>query len=144
MQTLSPDAVDVAVRDSHTLAVSFSNGERRLFDLTPLLERKCYARLNDPVFLSSVSVQNGCVTWLDDIDIDPEWLYEDSVPAASYTWSDVARAYFKHHRVFSYRLKAVSVMTDDEVVQKCHWWQEDHHMVDDYWAFVKAHFPELA
>ena len=84
------------------------------------------------------------MTWLDDIDIDPEWLYEDSVPAASYTWSDVARAYFKHHRVFSYRLKAVSVMTDDEVVQKCHWWQEDHHMVDDYWAFVKAHFPELA
>ena len=115
-----------------------------LFDLTPLLERKCYACLNDPVFLSSVSVQNGCVTWPDDIDIDPEWLYEDSIPAASSTWADVARAYFKHHRVIRYRLKAVSDMTDDEVVQNCHWWQEEHHMVDDYWAFVKEHFPELA
>ena len=85
MQTLSPDAVGVAVRDDRTLTVCFSNGERRLFDLSPLLERKCYTCLKDPVFLSSVSIQNGCVTWPDDIDIDPEWLYEDSVPATAGT-----------------------------------------------------------
>ena len=85
MRTLSPDAVYVAVRDSHTLTVSFSNGEKRIFDLAPLLERKCYTRLKDPLFLARVSVQNGCVTWPDDIDIDPEWLYEDSVPATAGT-----------------------------------------------------------
>ena len=85
MRTLSPDAVEVAVRDNRTLVVRFSNGERRLFELSPLLERKCYECLNDPVFLSSVFVHNGCVTWSDDIDIDPEWLYEDSVSATAGT-----------------------------------------------------------
>ncbi len=83
MRTLSPDAVDVSVRDSHFLSVTFAGGEKRIFDLAPLLERRCYARLNDPVFLSSVFVQNGIVTWPDDIDIDPDWLYTDSVPAPS-------------------------------------------------------------
>ena len=61
------------------MLVDFSNGERRLFDLKPLLSRKCYARLTDPVFLSRVFIQYGCVTWPGDIDIDPDWLYEDSV-----------------------------------------------------------------
>ena len=40
-------------------------------------------------------------------------------------------------------MKKIEDMTDDEVVQKCHWWQEEHRTVDDYWAFVKEHFPTL-
>jgi len=40
-------------------------------------------------------------------------------------------------------MKKIEDMTDDEVVQKCHWWQEEHRMVDDYWAFVKECFPTL-
>ena len=60
------------------------------------------------------------------------------------TYADAARAYFRHQRVFRYRLKSISDMTDEEVVQKCHWWQEEHGMVQDYWDFVKAHFPNLA
>ncbi len=34
-------------------------------------------------------------------------------------------------------------MTDNEVVEKCHWWQEENNMVNDYWAFVKENFPDL-
>ena len=64
--------------------------------------------------------------------------------SAKTTYADAARAYFKHHRVFRYRLKAIADMTDKEVVQKCHCWQEEHQMVDDYWAFVKENFPHLA
>ena len=58
-------------------------------------------------------------------------------------YADAARAYFKHHRIFRYRLKKISEMTDEEVIQKCHWWQEEHSMVEDYWAFVKENFPHL-
>lgn len=79
MRMLPPDAVDVSLCDEYSLAVHFSNGEERFFDLTPLLERKCYMRLKDSAFRAQVFVQNGCVTWPDDIDIDPQWLYEDSV-----------------------------------------------------------------
>ena len=79
MRKLPPDAVAVTVVDGNALLVTFSNGENRLFDLKPLLSRKCYARLNDKTFLSLAAIQYGCVTWPDDIDIDPDWLYEDSI-----------------------------------------------------------------
>ena len=78
MRTLSPDAVDVSVIDDHCLHVMFSNGEKRIFDLKPLLDRKCYTHLRDKSFLAKVFIQNGCVSWPDEIDIDPEWLYKDS------------------------------------------------------------------
>lgn len=67
-----------------------------------------------------------------------------SQATAEPTYADAARAYFKHQRVFRYRLKSISDMTDDEVVKKCHWWQEEHDKVQDYWDFVKANFPNLA
>ena len=82
MRTLSPDAVSVTVKDDHSLLVAFSNGETRLFDMKPLLSRKCYAKLADKTFFSRAFIQYGCVTWPGDIDIDPDWLYEDSVVLA--------------------------------------------------------------
>ena len=54
-----------------------------------------------------------------------------------------ARAYFEYHRVFRYRLKKISEMSDSEVVQKCHFWQEENNMVQDYWNFIKERFPTL-
>lgn len=60
------------------------------------------------------------------------------------TYADAARAYFKHQRVFRYHMKKISDMADDEVVQKCHLWQEANCMVKNYWQFVKENFPELA
>ncbi|MBR5345403.1 MAG: DUF2442 domain-containing protein [Clostridia bacterium] len=79
MRTLPPDAVSVTVIDNHTLHIIFSNGEQRLFDIKPLLTRKCYAQLNNKAFLAQAFVENGCVTWPGGIDIDPDWLYDDSV-----------------------------------------------------------------
>lgn len=83
MRTISPDAVSVSVAEDDKILVSFSNGEVRLFDLKPLLTRKCYAKLNNKAFLARAFIQFGCVTWPDDIDIDPDWLYEDSIPVES-------------------------------------------------------------
>lgn len=79
IRSLPPDAVQVSVVGDHALLVAFSNGVKRLFDVKPLLARKCYAKLNDKAFLLKASIQYGCVTWPDDIDIDPDWLYEDSI-----------------------------------------------------------------
>ena len=41
-------------------------------------------------------------------------------------------------------MKNMSDVTDDEVVQKCHLWQEANGMGKNYWQFVKENFPELA
>ena len=62
---------------------------------------------------------------------------------ASSQYAAIARAYFAHKRVFRYRMKKISDMSDEEVVQKCHWWQEEHHMTEDYWAFVSKHETQL-
>lgn len=60
------------------------------------------------------------------------------------TYADAARAYLRSKRVFRYHLKKVDEMSDDEVVQKCHFYQEENDLVQDYWAFVKENFPHLA
>ena len=77
---MSPDAVSVSVLEDYRLSVRFDNGETRLFDAAPLLTRKCYAQLENKAFFGLVTVQYGCVMWPGNIDIDPDWLYEDSVP----------------------------------------------------------------
>ncbi len=79
MRTLPPDAIAVEPMDDYRLRVTFDNGEVKEFDAKPLLVRKCYARLTNKAFFALASIQYGCVTWPDDIDIDPDWLYEDSV-----------------------------------------------------------------
>lgn len=76
---MAPDAVAVSVVSPYQLRVRFDNGETRLFDATPLLERKCYAKLRNQAFFNLAGIQYGCVTWPDNIDIDPDWLYNDSV-----------------------------------------------------------------
>lgn len=59
-------------------------------------------------------------------------------------YADAARAYFRSKRVFRYHLKKIDEMSDDEVVQKCHFWQEENNLVQDYWVFVKENFPHLS
>ena len=79
---IAPDAVRVEVRDDHTLRVRFANGELRDFDARPLLARKCYDALKNEALFATALVEHGVVTWPDGSVLDPEWLYEDSVPVA--------------------------------------------------------------
>lgn len=80
----------------------------------------------------------------------PDYFFEGNSMKRKYepapykpTSADAARDYFKHQRVFRYHMKKISDMTDDEVVQKCHLWQEANGVVKDYWQFVKENFPDL-
>ena len=77
---LSPDAASVTVLPDHILRVRFVNGELRDFDMTPLLSRKCYLPLRSDILFQTANVAFGTVQWSNGLDIDPEWLYEDSVP----------------------------------------------------------------
>lgn len=77
---LSPDAVSVTPLENHVLRVRFANGELRDFDVKPLLSRKCFHPLGNEVLFYTARVSFGVVEWPNGLDIDPEWLYEDSVP----------------------------------------------------------------
>ena len=77
---LSPDAVSVTPMKDRKLRVRFANGELRDFDVNPLLSRKCFRPLENEVLFQTARVSFGVVEWANGLDIDPEWLYEDSVP----------------------------------------------------------------
>ena len=80
LRELSPDAVGVSVLPDRVLRVRFANGELRDFDMKPLLARKCYRPLENDILFQTAGVAFGTVQWANGLDIDPEWLYADSVP----------------------------------------------------------------
>ena len=80
MKGLSPDAASVTALDDFILRVRFVNGELRDFDMKPLLARKCYSALSSEALFKTARVEYGVVSWANGVDLDPEWLYEDSAP----------------------------------------------------------------
>lgn len=80
MKKLPPDAVAVTAMDDYRLRVTFENGVVKDFDARALLGRKCYEKLRDKAFFKLASIREGCVCWPGGIDIDPEWLFDDSIP----------------------------------------------------------------
>jgi hypothetical protein len=69
----------------HRLDLVFSNGERRVFDASPLLEWPAYQALKIDALFSAARVAYGSVCWPGDLDCCPDRLYRDSVPAEALT-----------------------------------------------------------
>jgi hypothetical protein len=73
----------VAAEPNYYLALTFSNGEQRRFDMRPYLHFPIYRRLENPAFFALAQVDYGTVVWPGEIDIAPETLYELSVEHAT-------------------------------------------------------------
>ncbi len=74
------DVIDVQAQQDFTLYLQFENGEQRYFNMAPYIDQKPWARLkSDKTFLAAF-IENGTVAWPGNIDIDPETLYELSLP----------------------------------------------------------------
>jgi hypothetical protein len=72
--------VDVKPLDDFRLLVTFDNTERRIFDVGPYLGMGMFAQLRDLAKFQSVRVEFDTIAWNNGADIDPEVLYEDSIP----------------------------------------------------------------
>jgi len=77
---LCPRVMDVAPTDDYKLLLTFTSGERRMFDFTPLLEMPVFEPLTNKSFFRSVKVAYGSVFWPRDIDYCPDTLYMESTP----------------------------------------------------------------
>jgi Protein of unknown function (DUF2442) len=74
------DVVSVQVQPNYHLQLEFENGERRMFDMSPYMDKKPFNRLkNSPIF-NCAHVDYGTVVWSGEIDIAPETLYDRSIP----------------------------------------------------------------
>ncbi len=67
--------------DGYKLWLRFSTGEAKVFDFSGLLKEPAFAPLTNVEVFRGVYIDYGVTTWNDgDIDIDPYYLYENSVP----------------------------------------------------------------
>lgn len=77
--------ISVQPLDNYKLLLEFDNGEKRIGDISSLLVKPVFAFLKDSTFFNSVYIEYGAVTWRDsnghEVDICPDKLYMDSVPA---------------------------------------------------------------
>ena len=69
--------------DDMMMILTFSSGERRLFDAT-VLQGPVFRPLQDPAVFKAAQLDHGVVTWMDgDIDCAPEFMYSHSYEYAS-------------------------------------------------------------
>lgn len=76
------DVVSVKAKPEYMLELEFENGEIRLFDFAPYLEKKPFDRLKETTSFYGAHVNYGTVCWPGELDIAPETLYDNSVPMA--------------------------------------------------------------
>ena len=69
---------DVQAKTDYTLLITFVNGEKRIYNARPLLNKAIYSKLRNLPYFMSAKALCGTVVWDDDIDIAPEHLYEHS------------------------------------------------------------------
>lgn len=74
------DVTSVESTADYGLVLAFENGERRRFDMTPLLRSKPFVELQAQQRFAQARVEYGTVVWPGDIDVAPETLYARSVP----------------------------------------------------------------
>jgi hypothetical protein len=65
----------------YSLLLTFEDGQKRIFNVTPYLEKSTFKALNDIYVFQSVRVKFDSIEWNNGADLDPEMLYAESVPA---------------------------------------------------------------
>ena len=77
---MNPRVKDVRPLEDYKLLLTFTNDEKRIFDVKPLIEeKKRYNELKSLILFNTVKVSHGTIEWIHEQDICPDWLYEDSI-----------------------------------------------------------------
>lgn len=77
---MNPRIKTVTALKNHQVQLEFDNGEIRLFDVEPYLERGFFKELKEENYFRQVSPLLGSITWPHGQDFCPDTLYEDSTP----------------------------------------------------------------
>ena len=76
---MNPHVNRVTPQADHRLLLEFDNGETRLFDLTPWLDKGVFRALRDSPEFAQAHVVDGSVEWPGEIDLSYDTLYLRSV-----------------------------------------------------------------
>jgi len=65
--------------NNYNLILTFSNGEKRQFDMNPYLDKGIFQELRDVSKFNTVRLSFDTIEWDNEADLDPEILYKYSV-----------------------------------------------------------------
>ena len=80
---MNPRVTDVQPNNDYSLNLRFANGEIRVFDVLPYLEKGLFQQLRDRGVFNSVRPFLGSIQWSNGLDLCPDTLYLDSLPLTS-------------------------------------------------------------
>lgn len=78
---MNPYVKDLTTLPNYRLLLSFENGETRIFDAAPCLEKGVFQRIRHPGLFGLAKVVAGSVEWPGEIDLSYDTLYLESQPA---------------------------------------------------------------
>ncbi len=78
-----PRLVAVEAQPEYTLLLTYTDGERRLFDVKPYLDLGLFRELRDERLFRSVHLSFDTIAWSNGADIEPEELYAESTAVSS-------------------------------------------------------------
>jgi len=65
--------------NNYNLILTFENGEKRLFDMNPFLDKGIFKELRDISKFNTVKLSFDTIEWDNEADLDPEILYNFSI-----------------------------------------------------------------
>ncbi len=68
----------------YKLHLTFENKEEKVFDVSPYLNIGKFSELREISLFNSVRVSFDSIEWSNNLDLDPELLYEKSKPFSDY------------------------------------------------------------
>ena len=75
---MNPRVKSVQPKDFYKLFITFENGEKGIFDVSPYLNRGIFSQLKDKHIFNSVKPFLGSIQWKNGLDLCPDTLYLDS------------------------------------------------------------------
>ncbi len=79
---MNPYVKHVRPLEDYQLEVIFENGESRIFDMKPYLQRGVFVRLQNRAAFRAARVVSGSVEWPGELDLSYDTLYLESRPIA--------------------------------------------------------------
>ena len=75
---MNPRVKSVTTQDDYRLLITFNNGDKKLFDMSPYLDFGVFAELKDKIYFRKVKPFMGAVAWPHGQDVCPDTLYIES------------------------------------------------------------------
>ena len=90
---MNPRPIAVKPLKNYELLITFKNGEKKVFDMKPLLSSPLFAPLENRSLFNAAKADGMCVYWNEDIDLCPDIVYTNSYPvqneSAANIWGSI-------------------------------------------------------